>query len=152
MTDENLLSSTFGERKKEQNNNLLNKLLNKLYIVKSFSVPKSFFPDLVKFMEISNREDGNFSLTVCKAIREYAKRHRIPNPQARLDRLLEIELPHKPAWQCCVPNCKNKARFQLILKDFHGKTEVFRVCWAHQKWKHKRFRFLAGFKDLRDVL
>jgi hypothetical protein len=151
MLDENLISSISGRREKGKNN-LLNKLLNKLYVVKSFSVPKEFFPDLVKFIEISNREDGNFSLTVCKAIREYANRHSLPNPQARLDRLLEIELPHKPAWQCCVPNCKNKARFQLILKDFKGKTEVFRVCWAHQKWKHKRFRLLVGFKDLKEVL
>jgi hypothetical protein len=150
MTDDDLLSEFSEERKKGKKNDLLNKLLNKLYVVKSFSVTRPFFPDLVKFMEISQREDPNFSYTLCKAIREYAQRHSIPNPQARLDRLLEIELPHKPAWQCCVPNCKNKARFQLILKDFQGKTEVFRVCWTHQKWKHKRFRFLVGFKGLRE--
>jgi len=141
--------------KKSGNNNvekeLLNNLLNNSKIIKSFSVPKEDVSILAAFIEISRREDGNLSKTIVKAMKEYVHRHRIPNPQARLDRMLALGLPHKPSWQCCVPNCRGKALYELRLKDFQGKTELFPVCGAHKRWKHPKFRFLLGYKELTKV-
>jgi len=137
------------ERKKIDNSSVLNTVLHTQRIVKSFSVKPSDFNTLVAFLEISQREDSDFSTTVVRAMQEYVQHHSIPNPQARLDRILDIELPHKPRWQCCVPECKAKATYVLFLKDYEGKTESFQVCSQHQKWKHSRYKFLSAYRELK---
>jgi len=144
-----VLNTRGGERKKEEMESVLNTVLNTVRVVKSFSVKPEHCHTLACFVELIKREGLDFSAGVMKALTEYVEHHSVPNPQARLDRCLAIEMPHKPAWQCCVPNCENKARFQLILADYEGKTEVFRVCVTHKRWKHKRFCFLEGFKELK---
>lgn len=142
---------------KQTNQNIINRIINRnrisnrAFIVKTFYIKKEDFPVLEEFLKLSYREDGprSFSTTILKAMKLYLRHKQIPNPQARLDRMLKLQLPHKPSWQCCVSDCKAKARYQLILRDFENKTEIFRVCWAHKHWKHKRFRFLVGLKPLK---
>jgi len=148
MSEKPVLNTEVGERKKGVKLSVLNTVLNTSRIVKSFSVKPDDCNTLAAFIEISRREDPDFSTTVVKAMREYVQRHAVPNPQARLDRLLEIGLPHKPSWQCCVPGCEAKAQFQLILRDFDSKTELFQVCKKHKRWTHSRFKFLVGWKDI----
>lgn len=163
-----IMKSTGKERKKEEkafinkfinnkyfiNGEIPERLFNKQTIVKSVSFRREHFPLLINFMEKAKLERTSwssktgFSELARKAFTEYLERHPLPNPQATLDRSLNLNMPHKPSWQCCVPNCRGKARFHLFLKDFDGNMETFQVCHRHKKWKHPRYKFLKGMKEV----
>jgi len=132
------------------NNNLLNKLLNKSqsYLIRSFSVKKEFYPFFASFLEKCKREHWDFSYAVNLAIKEFVERHCIPNPQVTLDRALNTGLPAKPYNVCCVPECKRKVAYRLILQNYEGKTEVFQVCRLHREWRHPDYRFIVGFREV----
>ncbi|MEM3579223.1 MAG: hypothetical protein QXL54_03245 [Candidatus Bathyarchaeia archaeon] len=98
--------------------------------------------------EMARREGVSVSHVCLKAIIEYVNRHCIPNPQVTLDRILNTSLPAKPHDACCVPGCNRKAAYQLILQDYEGNREIFRVCQLHREWRHNRFKFIVGFKEL----
>jgi len=157
MSDQDFINKSMDKQTNKQKD-FINKLINKSIIVKSISFRKEHFPILFQFIEKARLERSSsasktgFSELAIKAFSEYLQRHPLPNPQTILEHFSLTGLPAKPAWQCCVPNCNNKARFQLILKDFQGKTETFRVCQVHRKWKHNRFRFLVGFGEIRKQL
>ncbi|MEM1590322.1 MAG: hypothetical protein QW175_07880 [Candidatus Bathyarchaeia archaeon] len=102
----------------------------------------------MEFIKKAEREKWDFSFAVMQAIREYVERHCVPNPQVTLDRILNTSLPAKPHDACCVPRCNRKAAYQLILQDYEGKREIFRVCQLHREWRHNRYRFIVGFKEL----
>ena len=149
MKDDDLLNKFSEERKKERNNNLINKLINKSLIIKSFSVTKPDFHNFAAFMEISEREDPNFTCTIMKAIREYVRAHHIPNPQSTLPRSLELGLKAKSKHVCCVGDCRGKARFLLTLRNFEGKQEQFQVCRAHKRWRHPHFKAVIRVSPIR---
>lgn len=122
----------------------------KTYFVKSF-----VFPNDVKVHEVfallkemAHREGTSQSQLFLKALIEYVNRHCVPNPQVTLDRVLNTGLPAKPHDACCVPGCNRKAAYQLILQDYEGEREIFRVCQHHKEWRHSRFRFIVGFKEM----
>lgn len=119
-------------------------------LIRSFNIPFDKVPVYEEFMRIVRREAGErgFSQVLIKAMEEYIARHAIPNPQATLDRILSTSLPAKPHDACCVPGCNRKAAYQLILQDYEGKREIFRVCQLHKEWRHNRFKFIVGFKEL----
>jgi hypothetical protein len=105
--------------------------------------------ELLKQLEMRMQIDAwSFTKLSLEAYKEYMMHHPLPNPQSQIDRMLEVGIPHKPTSQCCVPNCKGKARFLLRLKDFEGKQEQFQVCFQHQNWRHARFRFLISCKEI----
>jgi len=112
-------------------------------------VPDEYKPVLDKAKELMEREGKSLSKLFIDAITEYVRLHYSGNPQVPLDRILQLQLPAKPYNQCCVPNCKGKIRYRLLLKDFSGKIESFKVCFKHKEWKHNRFKFLIGLKELR---
>ena len=149
MVDEDLLNKFGEERKKERNNNLLNKLLNKSLIIKSFSVTRQDFHNFAAFLEISQREDPTFTCTVMKAIREYVRTHHIPNPQSTLPRSLALGLKAKSKHLCCVGDCRGKARFLLTLRNFQGQQEQFQVCRQHKRWRHPQFKSVIRVKPIR---
>jgi len=123
--------------------------MEKGWTIRSFSINLKDLEYLQKLREIGLRENKSQSEMIVIAVKEFVKKHSIPNPQAQLDRLLQIQMPHKPSWQCCVENCHTKALFHLFLKNFEGKTECFPVCWRHRRWKHPQFRWLVGRKKLK---
>lgn len=142
------------EREREETSTYYNKLINnsdKTYLIKSFSFPntpaiKEMFEH---FAEIARREGANKSQLYLRVLQEFLLRHPLPNPQSQIDRMLQVQIPHKPVTQCCVQGCRGKAKFLLTLKDFSGKTEQFQVCLNHKLWKHPKFRFLVSFRELR---
>jgi len=146
--EEKLLTSENSTNKQTPKQKLLNNLITSSKIIISFSVPHSKVNNLLDFLEISHREDKNKSITINKALEEYVKHHHIPNPQAQLDRLIQLGLPHKAKWQCCVPECKNKAQHEVMLANFEGLTETFRVCSTHLRWKHAEYKVLRASKKL----
>jgi hypothetical protein len=101
------------------------------------------------FDQVARMEGINKSQLYIRAMQEFLQRHPLPNPQSQIDRMLRVEMPHKPVTQCCVSNCRGKAKFLLTLKDFSGKTEQFQVCENHKLWKHPKFRFLVSFREIR---
>jgi len=119
------------------------------WTIRSFSINLKDLEYLQKLREIGLRENKSQSEMIVIAVKEFVKKHSIPNPQAQLDRLLQIQMPHKPSWQFCVENCHKKAVFHLFLKNFEGETECFPVCWRHRRWKHYQFRWLVGRKKLK---
>jgi hypothetical protein len=148
-------SSRKEERKKETHyyNSYYNNLLSnnkKSYYNKSFSFPKTVEVDEIfqKLDEIARRDRWTKSQTFLVALKEFVTRHQLPNPQAQIDRILKLKLPHKPINICCVPNCRGKAKFRLQLQDFGGKTEMFHVCERHKNWRHPQFRFLISYGEI----
>ena len=140
---------TLPNNNNEQKTCVLNTVLNTVRIVKSFSVKPENCNTLNSFISFCEREHITFSSGVIWALEEFMKKHTPPNPSPTLDRLFNLEMPVKPNTFCFVPGCKMKARFQLTLKNFEGKEELFNVCWKHHKWKHKTFRFLVRMKELK---
>lgn len=156
--------SSSGNNNNDRKKNLLNKLLNKLspseqlqlqalfnksYVIRPISIRKPYFLDYVHLQEISSREDdGNLSFTFCRAMREFVGRHSIPNPQARLDRILKLGLPHKPSHLCCVPKCRKHAKYILTLRDYKKNEETFQVCPEHKKWTHHKFKYIIRMKKM----
>lgn len=105
--------------------------------------------ELLKQLEQRMQIDGyGFTRLSLEAYREYMQRHPLPNPQSQIDRMLEVQMPHKPTTQCCVQNCRGKAKFLLRLKDFEGKQQEFLVCEGHKNWRHQRFRFIISYRAL----
>lgn len=153
--DDALIYPQNSDNNNNEKKDILNKLLNKQQIIKSFSVKKEHYNILAQFMEIARRErktfeekDG-FSSCVIRALKEYAEHHPLPNPQVTLQRSFNLDMPAKFTFECCVPTCKRKAKLMLTLKDFEGKTEQFQVCIDHARWRHKQFRFLMSCVELR---
>ena len=141
------------EREREETSTYYNKLINnsqKTYLIKSFSFPN--IPDITvmfdHFEQVARMEGVNKSQLYIRAMQEFLQRHPLPNPQSQIDRMLEVQMPHKPANQCCVQNCRGKAKFLLRLKDFEGKQEEFLVCEGHKNWRHQRFRFIISYRPL----
>jgi hypothetical protein len=98
-------------------------------------------------MDKRARLDGwSFNKLAYDAFKEYLVRHPLPNPQAQLDRMLEVGMPHKPIATCCVGNCRRKAHYTLRLKSFEGKQQLFQVCEFHKNWRHPQFRFLISYR------
>ena len=153
--EEDLINKSRGKERKKDEKDLLNKLINKQTIIKTISFQREHFPLLMDFMAKAKLERTSwasktgFSELARKAFKEYLERHPLPNPQATLDRTLGLNMPHKPSWQCCVPDCPGKARYHLFLKDFEGNMETFQVCIRHKKWKHPRYKFLQGLKEVK---
>jgi len=151
-SDEDLINLSEGRERERDNRDLLNKLLNKRLIIKSFSVKREDLLILGQFMEIARRErktfeeKNGFSSAVVRAIREYVDHHPLPNPQVTLDRSFAVNMAAKPSGVCCVEACRRKAEYQLCLKDFNGEKQLFHVCSRHFKWRHPRFRFLLSYK------
>ena len=150
-----------GERKEKRERELIinvnnqqrtiNDLNLQIYIHKSLAFPPTEESiKMLKDADVSAKRDGwSFSHFVAVAIQEYLNHHPLPNPQSQIDRMLEVEMPHKPVTQCCVQGCRGKAKSLLTLKDFNGKTEQFQVCLNHKLWKHPKFRFLVSFREIR---
>lgn len=150
-----LLNLSEEERKKEREKSFINKLINKQIIIKSVSFKKHDFQLLSDFMEKANLEktsysekDG-FSALTRKAMAFYLLHHPLPNPQVTLERSVNLNMPVKPSNVCCVPHCRTTARFILMLKNFKGTIERFPVCHKHRNWKHPKFRWLVGKKELK---
>lgn len=124
--------------------------MNKKYIIKSISLPDE--EETIKLLfDLKQRAkiDGwSFSKLTLSALREYLIHHPIPNPQATLDRSLALGMRLKSSSQCCVGDCRRKARMHLILKNYKGETEVFPVCKEHKHWHHPKFKFLQGVKPI----
>ena len=128
---------------------VLNTVLNTVRIVKSFSVKPEKCNTLTAFIKFCEREHITFSSGVIWALEDFLKRHTPPNPQPTLDRSFNLEMPAKPNTICCVPDCRAKSRYQIVLRDFHGKEEVFNVCGRHRRWKHPKFRFIVRSRELK---
>lgn len=122
----------------------------KLYyrIVKSFSVKQEKAQILETFQAFCKREHLTFSDGIMWALEDFVRRHTPPNPQPTLDRCLRLGMPVKPNTMCFVPDCRAKAKHQLILKNFRGNEEVFNVCTSHKRWKHKEYRFIVRSKKI----
>lgn len=141
---------TYYNKSDSHNNNekttYYNKLLNKSYLIKTFSFPNTAQThELFRmFDELAQREGTSKSQLFLKALVEYVNRHCVPNPQMTLDRALTVGLPAKPSDVCCVPNCKRKAKFLKQLRNYNGKTEFFQVCEVHKKWRPKDYPFLIA--------
>ena len=122
----------------------------KLYyrMVKSFSVKQEKAAILNGFLAFCEREHITFSDGVVWALEDFLKRHTPPNPQPTLDRCLSLGMPVKPNTMCFVPECRAKAQYQLVLKNFKGEEQLFNVCARHKRWKHKEYRFVVRHKKL----
>lgn len=147
---------SFLQKKKNEEEVVLNTVLQNSRIVKSFSVKREDCNTLASFMEIARRERGSFedkdgfSAAILRAMREYIEHHPIPNPQCTLDRSIITGLPARSVNQCCVPECKCKAKYLLTLRDIEDQHEKFQVCEDHfnAKWHHSRFKWLVCWKRL----
>jgi anaerobic selenocysteine-containing dehydrogenase len=138
------------ERKKEEQyyNNYYNS--GKGYFNKTFSFPDTpemhqLFED---FKELSRRDGWSLSQTYVKALVEFLARHPLPNPQAKIDRMLEIRMPLKPTTMCCVPSCRRKTRWILRLQNSQRKCQEFQVCDGHKRWLHPDFRLLVSYREM----
>ena len=156
MTEEPCNTVSLSQKKKNEEEAVLNTVLQYSRIVKSFSVKREDCNTLKAFMEIARRERNSFedqtgfSAAIIRAMKEYVEHHPIPNPQCTLDRNFKTDMPARSINQCCVANCNCKARFLLTLRDIQGETEQFQVCEDHfkVKWTHPRFRWLQCWKRL----
>ena len=144
------------ERKKEEEDKEATYYNNLLYYPKTYFNKSFCFPntqevrELFKDLDAIGQRDGwTKSHTFLTALKEYVEHHPLPNPQAQIDRMLEVQMPHKPVHQCCVGSCRRKAEFLETLKDFEGKTERFQVCSIHKNWRHPRFKFLVNYRQIR---
>ena len=159
MTEDYLNSISSRERKKEDiylNNLLTNTQTTSLnnqhsYFVKSFSFPNT--PEMHQAFEtldkIARREGAKKSQLYTRVIFEFLQRHPLPNPQAQIDRMLEIKIPLKPTTQCCVSTCHRKTKWILRLQNKAGKVQEFQVCDGHKRWLHQDFRLLVSYRELR---
>jgi hypothetical protein len=88
-------------KKKED---LLNKLLNKSFIIISFSVKPEYAPLIKEFDEIVKREKGlrGRSEVILKLIADYVKAHRVGNPQLLLTHYTKPEEEPQPIRVLCV--------------------------------------------------
>jgi len=122
----------------------------KLYyrIVKSFSVKMEKKGVLEQFVAFCGREHITFSDGILWALEEFNKRHTPGNPQPTLDRCLALGMPVKPNTMCFVPDCRARARHQIVLKNFDGKEQLFNVCDRHKRWRHPEFKFIVRRKTL----
>jgi len=151
--DETYYNKSDSSNNNNDKNTYYNKLLNKSksYLIKSFSFPN--VPEVHELFEVieklAAREGASKSQIFLKALIEYVNRHCVPNPQLTLDRSLSLGLPAKPSNICCVPECKRKAKYILRLSNYNGKVESFPVCEAHREWRHKDYRFLVAFGELK---
>jgi len=152
-----------GLNKQTDKNRVLNTVLNTVRIVKSFSVKPEKCNTLKAFIEFCEREHITFSDGILWALEEFLQRHTPYNPQPTLDRMFQTGMPAKPNTLCFVPSCRAKAKFQLTLKNFNGKTDqqvheywlqaialgVFALTFTilslhdHKKWKNKRKELLG---------
>ena len=156
MTEERFNIPPFPEKKKNEEEDILNNILNVPQIIKSFSIRKRDYNILLSFMEIAKRErqsfeeKSGFSSCLVKAMKEYIHHHPIPNPNCTLDRIFNTGMPARSINQCCVPGCNCKAKVLLTLRDIEAKTERFQVCEGHFKtrWTHPRFRWLECWRKL----
>jgi 3-deoxy-D-manno-octulosonate 8-phosphate phosphatase KdsC-like HAD superfamily phosphatase len=88
----------------KKSGDLLNNLLNKSFIIISFSVKPAFAPIIKEFNEIVKREAGfrGRSEVIMKLITDYVKAHRVGNPQLLLTHYIESEKEPQPIRVLCV--------------------------------------------------
>jgi hypothetical protein len=120
----------------------------KTWFITSLNIPMTESEFLQRFDEIARRDGKSRSQLILISMKEYMERHTPPNPQATLERTMAVNMPVKSNNCCCVPDCRGKAKYRLNLKDFNGKTEVFNTCLRHKNWRHEKFKFLVGVKEL----
>jgi len=127
-----------------------NSLSKQTYIHKSLAFPNR--DDIVALLQdldvIAKRDGWSFSHLATVAFQEFRQHHPLPNPQAQIDRMLDIQMPHKSVSQCCVGVCKRKAIQLLTLKNFEGKTQQFQVCEGHKNWRHPKYKFLLNYREM----
>jgi len=124
-----IINSRKEERKKEEESLIINynkqQIITNSYIHKSLAIHNTpSNQQLLQDLTVIWKRDGwSFNRGTLEALREYHTRHPVPNPQGTLTRHFDTGLPLKPAWQCCVGNCRGKARYHLILKNFKNLRE-----------------------------
>jgi hypothetical protein len=103
----NIINNNNNNKETEQtkkSEDLLNNLLNKSFIIISFSVKPEFAPIIKEFNEIVKREAGSRgrSEVIMKLIADYVKAHKIGNPQLLLTHYIEPEKEPQPIRVLCV--------------------------------------------------